>query len=448
MILLLFIAISTWILVPILGIFPLLLWLQLRHLKRAKTIHKNNNLVENIFILCIIITISIFASSTTVYSDTAVYIDSYEKMNWNDIFNQSQSNSDIYGYGLEMVLFILCYPIKILSNSSPYYFLLFFSLFVNIATVYIAKSVSKKYYFLLLIIIFSTVVYYNHVFLMRQFLSNVFLLIAAINIDFLTFWLLLPLSLFSHLSTLPYLILLILIKIIVFYNLLHKKANSNADVVLPRIKQIYPNIKKNSLFAINKSSRAKLLIVLLMVILSALFSTSSNSSNSILSSLLPDIQAAQTISQRSEHYLGSDSDTTSLGNIFFVTATFLTIGILLRKLSFETTSPTTFFLIVVLAIQIAISCFMPNIIRMRLALLLLSYQGLFYSVLADSKNKLLERLTWIYPLFSIASMIRYFIIMPSYPEYSGILVFFKGEVLSKNLIDYLDFFVNARVIID
>ncbi|MFM2430402.1 MAG: hypothetical protein RLZZ511_1615 [Cyanobacteriota bacterium] len=441
MIFFLVVSLIAWILAPILGIFPWLLWLQLRRLSNEKKKSQNQSLVEKISIAIIILTVSVYSSSITVHSDTAVYIESYVKMNWSDIFTQWKSGSDIYGYGLEMVLFILAYPIKLLSNSSPYWFLFAFSLFINSLTVYIARVVSPKHYFHLLLIVFSTATYYTHVFLMRQFLANVFLLLSILNIEFRVFYIFIPLSLFSHLSSLPYLLFATLVKIKAFTpKIFPVKRSTTVDSNLMASKS---SSKKNPSF-IRKSFVAKVMVLLLMILLAIL----SQNISGLLSAIMPAVGGEQTLVQRSEHYLGEESDPTNLGGIFVVTCSFLFSGLLFRKFGKLETSPKMIVLTIILASQLAMALFIPSTIRMRLVLFLLSYQGLFAFLLTDSKRKILKYLGWIYPCFSVASIIRYFWFMSSYPEVSGIPVFFQGEVLSKNLIDYILFFVNADVIVD
>ena len=198
---LLFFGFALWVVVPILGIFPLLLSIQLYLItpraKKPKLIS-----LTNVILLLVVLTVSIYASSFEVFADTQNYLDVYEVIDTKGIFD-NQYVQDRF----EIVPFAFFYAINILTNGSEYLFLLLFSLSINSLVVFwIGKNFSPQYYPSLLILVFSTFFYYSHIFYMRQFLSVVLMLMAIIYLE--SSWLLFifwsVLALFSHFSTALY----------------------------------------------------------------------------------------------------------------------------------------------------------------------------------------------------------------------------------------------------
>ncbi|MGF1590474.1 MAG: EpsG family protein [Pleurocapsa sp.] len=195
----LFLGLALWVFIPILGIFPLIFFIHLNQKSRSK--------LNVVVTLLVILTITIFVSSADIISDLAVYVDNYGNLATKNPFEISGA------LGIECLLWLVSYPIYILSNGSNYAFVFFWSFLANALTFFvIAKGFSSRNYGLLLLFIVSNPIYIGFQgFLVRQYFANLIFLIAIINIDRKpVMWGLYVLSLLAHLANLIYLPFLLL----------------------------------------------------------------------------------------------------------------------------------------------------------------------------------------------------------------------------------------------
>jgi hypothetical protein len=422
-------GITVWLMVPILGIFPMLLYIQLDLLtnKRKK---KHNNLLDNFILVLIVLSLSIFCSSLTVYSDTEVYVDTYKSLDWNELFNLS------YGNGLEFMTFVLAYPIHSLTNGSPYWFLLNQSLIINALVVFvISKKISEKYYPLLLIIVFATSWYYTQVFLMRQVLSLTFLLLAIVNIKSrIEFFIYSLLSFFSHISSFPYIILLIIIKTI---SSTRMKIDNNL---------INTNSRKRS-----RQIRLIILISVISIVTVSIISFGIFSFAQIASSfafffrLIGLSQGYELIESKIEDY-SDDFLTMRISPVYQLSFCILLISVIFKN--YLNISVKELSLIIIFILQFSCTLLLivnPEIFPARIITFFLVFQGFFYVFTVETKNRWLKFLGWGFALFSFINFIRFLVLMPNYPTQPGALVFFQGEPLEKNLYDYITFFLGAKI---
>ena len=190
----LFFGLAMWLVIPILGIFPLLFFV---HLNR-----KPHSKLNYLVCLLIVLTITIFVSSLDVISDLAVYIDNYEYLAKKNPFEISG------GKGLEFVMWVVSYPIYVLTNGSRYAFIFFWSFVFNAITFFvIVKGFSPRNYGLLLLFIVATPNFLGYQgFLVRQYLATIIFLVAVVNLENkLVFWSIYLFSLFAHVANLLYL---------------------------------------------------------------------------------------------------------------------------------------------------------------------------------------------------------------------------------------------------
>ena len=207
-IIVLMLGLALWLVMPILGIFPLILFI---HLNK-----KSKSQLNFIVSLAVILTITIFVSSADIISDLAVYVDNYGNLD-------KQSPWEISGgQGLEFVMWLVSYPIYVISDGSNYAFV-FFWCFVFNALVFwaIARGFSPNNYGLLLLFIVANPIYFSfQIFLVRQYLATLMFLIAVINIERKPLmWMFYVLSLFTHIANIIYFPILILYnKLDLLYN--------------------------------------------------------------------------------------------------------------------------------------------------------------------------------------------------------------------------------------
>jgi hypothetical protein len=197
-----------WIFIPILGIFPLLFFIQLNILKPSIKIRE---LLNILVLFCVLVTLSIFNSSFKPVSDTLTYTQAYLELGNTSIFDVAlrfHKNNDF-------VIYLIAYPIYILSNASVYWFLFINTIIINLLTIVISKKLSPKYYPTILIFTCSSTFFITQNFLMRQFLSNIFLIFALAHINnksMILFIVGVFMSAFSHSSNIPLVILLLILR--------------------------------------------------------------------------------------------------------------------------------------------------------------------------------------------------------------------------------------------
>ncbi|GAB4240185.1 MAG: hypothetical protein Kow0049_27960 [Stanieria sp.] len=219
----LFFGLALWVFIPILGIFPLIFFIHLNQKEKSK--------LNFVISLIVILTITIFVSSLDIISDLAVYVNNYSKLGTQNPFQISGSQQ------LEFVLWLISYPVYLLSDGSNYAFIFFWSFIFNALTFWvIAKGFSPKNYGLLLLFIVSNPIFINFQgFLVRQYFATLLFLIAIINIDKkLVMWGIYLLSLVTHLANIIYLpILLLYDKTRLFKNKIVVILIIAAGVILP-----------------------------------------------------------------------------------------------------------------------------------------------------------------------------------------------------------------------
>ena len=195
----LFFGLALWVCIPILGIFPLIFFIHLNQKPKSK--------LNFIVSLLVILTITIFVSSMDIISDLAVYVDNYSNLATKNPFEISGVQ------GIECILWLISYPVYLISNGSNYAFVFFWSFVFNALTFFvIAKGFSPRNYGLLLLFIVSNPIYIAfQCFFIRQYFATLIFLIVIIYLDDKPkMWGFYLLSLLTHLANFMYLPMLLL----------------------------------------------------------------------------------------------------------------------------------------------------------------------------------------------------------------------------------------------
>ncbi len=399
--------------------------------------------IINLILVLIVLTLTIFCSSVTVYSDTEVYVNDY--FNWTD-FNSLFNLPPYYGYGLEFVLPLISLPINYFSNASPYWFIFNQSLIFNIlVTFVISKKISTKYYPTLLGIVFSSIFYYYHVFQMRQMLSVAFLMAAVVNIDFvIPFILFLFLSVFSHLSSIPTILLLILFKFKLFldkkingFSLTNKLSSFIRTILLPK-------------FLINNKTAKNIFIVFTFFSVVILGSSINNLFGlfTFLSKLTNSTQLSDFSSSKAELYQGLNFRNNfwrGIGMIFYVNFFALAIVIFLKKTFSSNLSLLLFLLFIIQFAQFILLLINPYLL-FRIILLSIVFHGFFLVLVLEEKKIFYKKFVYFSFLLSFLYFLYWLTNMPNVPPLSGgTVVFWKGEVFTQNIWDYIYFLISSRI---
>ncbi|BCU11901.1 hypothetical protein MAN88_24650 [Microcystis aeruginosa] len=431
---LLFFALAVWVVVPIVGIFPLLLSVQLNLLKPGKK-SKSEIFLNNLLLILVVFTVSVFFSSVSVKLDLIRYIANYQQLDRITPFEAAES----FGAGFEFIIYLLAYPVYYLTNGAAYAFLFNHALIINTLVVFvISKRLSAKYYPILLMLVFSTPAYYFQMQVMRQALSNTFLMAAITTIESsgISFFVFLFLSAFSHFSNFIY------VAILVFLRIITKPQISFLKIF---------NLKNIKIRKTQKTNRMLAISILGLILIVALlgFFIGISSLSPIISFVqeLGFSDIARTVETRSIYY-EKYNEGAGLSIILITYWLFMGIGGVISILDKQNISTQKLALTIIFSIQFIVYIFVVNTgFAWRACFLLLSMNGLFYALIIESK------LTKIKPLNIIAFIfvglmfmynIRTFLIQLAQGWLMGEEhIFFGGQPLQMNLFDYIKFFIDA-----
>lgn len=419
----LFFGLALWVAAPILGNIPILLSVQLDLLKPRQ--RKEQLLsVNNILLILVAVSTAIYISSFDIFADTRIYLDIYDTIDIKGVFD-NEFVRDRYEFGL----FLLLYPIHLLTNGSEYLCLLIFSLIVNFTVIfYISKNLSRKYYPTLLILVLSTFFYYSQVFYMRQFLSIMLVMMALVSMN--SNWILFAvwslLAIFSHLTAAIY-IGICLASQVIFY--CQQKLISN----------------------LNKSDRVVLYLVLLFI-MSIFFyiawSAYNNPqeiyqyANNIID-LLPERRLSSSIQGRVNAYDGRDTDLFEF-NIFRIIATGITtIFMLVRRTKNLTPKLLSLNLIFVLSLMQIVFILITGF-NQRIVYIYLVFYGFFFASGLNDKSEIKPfGLISLLTIFAAAAnTFNLFTIQASMIDIKG-WSFFDGQPLSASAYDYIVYFFQS-----
>lgn len=419
----LFLGLAMWVAAPVIGNIPILLSIQLSLLSDKKT-KQDTLLINNILLVLVVISSSIYISSFDIFADTKVYLNAYDSLDVKGIFDNEFAR-DRY----EFVLFLLLYPIHILTNGSEYLCLLIFSLIINFTVVfYISKNLSSKYYPTLLIVVFSTFFYYSQVFYMRQFLAITLVMMGVIALDssLILFFIWSLLAIFSHTSSVIYVAICLGSKFVFFLKENIKIKLRSTDKVLLYIGLIF---LLGFIFYIG------------WIIYNNPQEIYSYANNVI--DLLPEKRLSSSIQGRVDSYDGRDTDLFEF-NIFRIVAV-ATIGIFVlikryRNLTPKLLSLNIFFIVSLLQIAFI----MVTGFNQRIVYLFLVYYGFFLCIGLNEKEKIKP--------FGIISLLTMFVAAANTFNLLTIQVtmidskgwsFFDGQPLAMSIYDYIVYFFQS-----
>ncbi|GAB4534525.1 MAG: hypothetical protein Tsb0014_20810 [Pleurocapsa sp.] len=420
---LLFFGLAIWVIVPIVGILPLLLFVQLdllQYRSKKKKILSLNNLI----LLLVILTIAIYVSSFDIFGDTQNYLKIYQTLDTEGPFDNYFS-SDRY----EFVLFIVLDLFHKLTNGSPYLCLFLFSLLINCLVVfYISKKLSAKYYPTLLILLFANYSYYSHIFYMRQALSIVLVMAAIVTMEsnFLLFLGLGLLAIFSHITTTIYFLLALLVK---FY------------------------FWSSSSLSIQWKNKNNLLLYFALGILTVSLGYTATKVYSNpeaiygyigrLLDVFPEQELGSSLQKTVENYDGRDSDTFGITPYYLLSILTIIFFIIVRN--YKKVSPKIITLIGIFALSILQIVFiLATGFNYRIVYLFLALYGLFFSIGLDENNSIkplgiFSSIT----LVTVAANVYNFINIQSVMVDKSGWSFFEGQPLTVSLPEYISFFWNS-----
>jgi hypothetical protein len=424
----LFISLAIWFLAPIVGIFPLLLFIQLNLLK-ADNPSKNIVFLNNLILILVVFTVGILFSSYTIYSDLVSYVKTYENLGYLNLLDATS----LYGTGIEIIPFLLAYLVYKLADSSVYAYLFIHALIINTLVVFvISKKLSPKYYPLLLIVVFSTPFYYWQAVIMRHSLSNAFLMtaIAFIESSSVSFFSCLLLATFSHSSNF---------------------INVGILFILKMYKNKFRNIYLSKTSRINLQAITKSTIVIIFISVILFLFLGGGIPLTIILPLLNLFNFGDSYSLMLENKLINYESYDAMVGVNIVDKTiflFMQIGIFISLAKTKNLQSKNLALIIIFSSQfISYISGIISLVNWRIYFLLISMHGLFYIPVVENivtRNSFWYRIIMI----SVAIIISYNFVLLFRGLAGGWIVqpehiFFDGRPLEMTLFDYLEFFINA-----
>jgi hypothetical protein len=409
-----------WLFFPIIGIFPILLYIQLNILvpNKNKRIKNKKSWINNILLLLVVLTVTIFISSLKPYADTLVYLRNYSELDQTGPFGVG------YGRGLEFMTFLLAYPTYLLSNGSPYLFLFNHALFINlIITFIIAKNLSKQFYPLLLALVFSGYLYYTQVFYMRQFLANALLILAISFFEHKKFFFLIPWSIFAHLSNLPFSLATLIFKLDNYSFKITQKILNKKIIFSLAISAIIIHIAF-SFYIYGLQA----MIDLIQPILTLSNSFLGNNVVEYLQNLLLGYNEKLKDIEYSFPLI-SVVDTVIVGGLILIGA-------------FKKTNKITSCLVIIYCMYLVAFIFVAITgFNWRICLLFFSLSGIFYAIGIESNNSKVQNTIIIIAFLKIIYFCLWLTRMNQYVSF----VFFEGKPLEMTAYDYIVYFFNSLV---
>lgn len=425
----LFFGFAIWVSFPIIGIFPLLLSVQLDLLRPSK---KSSQLLSlnNLILVLVVLTLATYISAFDVFADTKNYLDIYTGLD-----RQAPWDNYIADDRFEVILFFFFAIVHYLSNESIFWCLFSFALFNNaLITFYVSKKLSPRYYPTLLIILFSTFFYYSQIFYMRQFLALAFVMaaIASMESSWILFWLFSGLAVFSHTSSVIFILVCL--------------AAQSIGFIIKQLKRI------------KWETRDKVIIYLVLgLLLGTLIYVGIQMYNEpksiyrLINSILeylPQGQVNRSIQGRIENNDSRDTEIFEL-TIFRAIAIF-SLGCLIIRRNYKSISPKMLSLILIFFVSmLQILFIMVTGFNQRIAYLFLAFYGLFFCIgLDDLKINQVNKVK----SFALVSALTIFVAASNTFKFIHIQVnmidvvgwsFFDKQPLSMSLLDYIIYFFQS-----
>lgn len=417
---------ALWLLCPILGIIPLLLFCQINVSRNTKPL---NFLSLNSFCLVLVfLTLVTSASTHVIYADLEVYINIYTGLG-NMSFIEYMNSMKI-----EPISFLIPNIIKYLLGDNEQYFILTQSLTMNLAYMLLAIIFMPSYYPTIILLNVTSVSYFSHMFLMRQFYSFIFVIPLVYTPSLTLKCVLLILGLYTHSSS-----VIICIPVILFHALQISFRFQNLNYNLMNLFIALKNKISNSL----KNKYVFTSIFLLLTIL--LYFVYLNLINSsFINELAPNLSARvdRYSSNNLDDVIGIEGEglfRSLILDLFFISASVIMLD--LKKASFS----CYLWCVVFISSILYLTAFFYFELPMfgRLIYLLRGLSGFFYTIPLES-GKLNNKFNFFSAIIFLAIFLKilyfvYAIYLSSIQDRSPI---WFGTPLYSNIFNYIDYLYN------
>ena len=423
-----------WLLCPIGGVIPLLLFSQVQVSSNLKHSNQKNWSSKKLGIVCIfivLITITVNASTYVVFSDLETYVGVFEGLNKENFFSYMNS------IGMEPLTFLIPSFAHSLIGDHEKVFLLTQSLTMNSMFTLFTLWFSPNYYPTVILLNITSMSYFWQLFLMRQFYSFIFVIPLVYVSGIIPRLTLLFLALRTHSSAIVYALPVMSLQL----------AHWLEPIKHPPVSFTYPRKRIGFQFKTQKilSSiiirfetflRSKLFILIFasLLILVIPFVLENN----ILLGITPELDSrltrfASNESSLSVHPLPVLKSV--LFDLLFLSVFFIKIDY--RKANSICRSWTMLFLVCLFSL---IGLFFKIDILVRVVLLLRALPGFFYSIIFESLNTNRSQIfvsTVLLLLLGVKISYFYYRLILGSLNYGDRL--WDGAPLGANILDYLSF---------
>ncbi|WP_017292807.1 EpsG family protein [Geminocystis herdmanii] len=417
-----FFGLGLWILSPILGIIPLLMFAQVNVSKRVMTKKQKQSFLNGNFftIFLVLFTITIYASTYEVTSDLQVYLNIYNNLGNLPLFKYMESRN------MEPITFIIPNLIKTLFDANENHFILVQALTINLAFILIAIRFMPSYYPTIMLLNITSSHYFMQLFLMRQFYAFIFLVIFIYTIRLWKKLVFSTLAILTHSSSL----LFIVIGMIFIPLINNQETKKSPFKLIRKFRKIINNFFRKKIFIY-------LFFLIVLTVLPILFVALQNFS--FLNQLLP------VFSYKFLLYVNRGDDFTLGLNEGLWKRTIFDILILLPSIILihpkdEKVSSFIWSVMFVFSLVSLISFYTFIPAFGRLTVFLSGLSGFFYTILLDSKQQIDRPNIFSFLIFvAIFTKILYFLYQTIFSSLQNTSLLWEGNPLGKNLVDYIQF---------
>lgn len=423
-----------WIICPIIGIIPLLIFAQIKASKRFKKSKRKFklSLIYLFILLLVCFTFAISISTRTISNDLSIYINNYESLGGSLSFWEYMTL-----FNQEPLAYVIPNLLKTLFNANSDVFLLVQALTLNLGFIACAIIFMPYYSPIIILLNVTSATYFTQLHLMRQFYSFIFLVPFVYVISLRLKLIFASLAMATHSSSIPFLAIGI-ISSFIQESKVKTKNKFNSNQLFPFLKKITSKIK-NTTNKIIRNSVFTYILFLILVISIPVVLFMMQRYNTILAQLIPIPGFGVTFNRYSDLNSSVGVDQDFWKGMLFELLFLIPSVIILNFKKAGILSYSWSLMLLVSGIYLLGFYFIANFMG-RFMFLLSGLAGFFYTIILDS-NQLNDRgrLFANVILLAIFTKINYFlyrIIKSSFESSSSI---WEGNPLGANIVDYINY---------
>ncbi|OBU76966.1 hypothetical protein [Cylindrospermopsis raciborskii] len=429
-----------WLLSPMLGLIPLLIFSQIDVSQSViKNTRKKNYILNYFCILAVLFTVTITASTYSVVGDLKQYTIIYDQLGGTNFFDFFKK------INMEPVTFIIPDLVKRYFYLNRFDFILLQAITMNCAYFALARVFMPNYYPTVIMLNICSIAYFQQLFLMRQYYSFIFLVPFIYLVNWKYKLVLGLIALFTHSSTVIFTIPQIIVTMtITDQRVKHGKEDSIS--ILKLVQSFQRWLKKLLL------DRFVLYVALLTITLSFILLTKSGfisntqvllGSNAFVQEVSPRLATTLSSYSNTEYLLGLSRD---LWKVAVIDIMFLPL--LLVQIRFNREPLVCYSWVLAFASSaISLLLFYVGIPAFgRLVYFLSGLSGFFYTFVLKSSNLFHKRNFFSFAIFGAisAKIVYFYYFLFSFLRSDANPYLWGGHVIQANIYDYIEYLLNIN----